>query len=233
MSKTLDRKYLSYAIDHDADYRAKNITHSGTGISFDVFHGEEELGHVNLNIPGKHNVLDAMACIVTGLSLGVSFEKMAAGLAAFHGAKRRFQTKGRVNGVWVVDDYAHHPTEIAATLKAAKETSPQRLICVFQPHRYSRTQLLHEEFGKAFVSADVLFVTDVYAAGEAPIPGISGKTIVDEVRRQAGQTVHYIEDRQEIAADLKEFVQPGDLVITMGAGNIYQTGEELVALLQK
>ena len=92
---------------------------------------------------------------------------------------------------------------------------------------------MHEEFGKAFVSADVLFVTDVYAAGEAPIPGISGKTIVDEVRRQAGQTVHYIEDRQEIAADLKEFVQPGDLVITMGAGNIYQTGEELVALLQK
>ena len=139
MAKNLDRKYITYAIDHEADYRAKNITHSGTGISFDVFHGEEELGHVDLNIPGRHNVLDAMACIVTGLSIGVSFEKMAAGLAAFHGAKRRFQTKGRVNGVWIVDDYAHHPTEIEATLKAAKETNPKRLICAFQPHRYSRS----------------------------------------------------------------------------------------------
>lgn len=232
MAKNLDRKYITYAIDHEADYRAKNITHSGMGISFDVFHGEEELGHVDLNIPGRHNVLDAMACIVTGLSIGVSFEKMAAGLAAFHGAKRRFQTKGRANGIWIVDDYAHHPTEIAATLKAAKETSPKRLICVFQPHRYSRTQLLHEEFGKAFVSADVLVLTDVYAAGEAPIPGISGQTIVDEVKRQSGQHVVYEPAREKLAAYLKDFVQLGDLVITMGAGDIYKTGEELVALLQ-
>ena len=233
MAKNLDRRYITYAIDHEADYRAKNVEHSGTGISFDVWHGEEKLGHVDLNIPGRHNVLDAMACIVTGLSLGVSFEKMAAGLAAFHGAKRRFQTKARINGVWIVDDYAHHPTEIAATLKAAKETSPKRLICVFQPHRYSRTQLLHEEFGRAFVSADVLLLTDVYAAGEAPIAGISGQTIVDEVKRQSGQQVIYEPARAKLAAFLKDFVQPGDLVITMGAGDIYKTGEELAAMLQE
>ena len=165
------------AIDEPADYQAKDIRAAGKGIQFDVYHGEEKLGHVTLNIPGRHNVLDAMACIVTGLSIGVPFEKMAEGLAAFHGAKRRFQTKGHEQGIWVVDDYAHHPTEIAATLKAAKETNPKRLICAFQPHRYSRTQLLHEEFGKAFVSADILVLTDVYAAGEAPIPGISGETI--------------------------------------------------------
>ena len=173
-----------------------------------------------------------MAAIVAGLQTGITVEQMAEGFLQFNGAKRRFQTKGRANGIWIVDDYAHHPTEIAATLKAAKETSPKRLICVFQPHRYSRTQLLHEEFGKAFVSADVLVLTDVYAAGEAPIPGISGQTIVDEVKRQSGQHVVYEPAREKLAAYLKDFVQPGDLVITMGAGDIYKTGEELVALLQ-
>lgn len=233
IARHIDRKYYSYAIDHEADYQARNILTTGKGISFDVVHGEEMLGHISLNIPGRHNVLDAMACLVTGLSIGVPFEKMAAGLAAFHGAKRRFQTKGRIDGVWIVDDYAHHPTEIAATLQAAKETKPARLICVFQPHRYSRTQLLHEEFGKAFRSADLLVLTDVYAAGEAPIEGISGETILQEVRRQSGQSVVYLPEREKLASYLKKEIQEGDLVITMGAGDIYKTGEELVELLQK
>ena len=165
--------------------------------------------------------------------MGVEFEKLAAGLAEFHGAKRRFQTKGRANGVWVVDDYAHHPTEIAATLKAAKELNPQRLVCVFQPHRYSRTQLLHEEFGKAFVSADLLILTDIYSAGEAPIEGINGETILNEVRKQSGQDVIYIPQRERLAKYLEEEAQDGDLIITMGAGDIYKTGEELVELLNK
>lgn len=233
IAKTVDRKYYTYAIDHEADYRAKNIKTGGKGIAFDVVHGEEELGHISLNIPGRHNVLDAMACIVTGLTMGVPFEKIAEGLAAFHGAKRRFQTKGRINGVWVVDDYAHHPTEIAATLKAAKETKPGRLICVFQPHRYSRTQLLHEEFGRAFASADLLILTDVYAAGEEPIDGINGETILREVRCQSGQDVVYLPDREKIARYLQEEVRDNDLVITMGAGDIYKTSEELVELLQE
>ena len=233
IARHIDRKYYSYAIDHEADYQARNILTTGKGISFDVVHGEEMLGHISLNIPGRHNVLDAMACLVTVLSIGVPFEKMAAGLAAFHGAKRRFQTKGRIDGVWIVDDYAHHPTEIAATLQAAKETKPARLICVFQPHRYSRTQLLHEEFGKAFRSADLLVLTDVYAAGEAPIEGISGETILQEVRRQSGQSVVYLPEREKLASYLQKEIQEGDLVITMGAGDIYKTGEELVELLQK
>ena len=233
IARHIDRKYYSYAIDHEADYQARNILTTGKGISFDVVHGEEMLGHISLNIPGRHNVLDAMACLVTGLSIGVPFEKMAAGLAAFHGAKRRFQTKGRIGGVWIVDDYAHHPTEIAATLQAAKETKPARLICVFQPHRYSRTQLLHEEFGKAFRSADLLVLTDIYAAGEAPIEGVSGETILQEVRRQSGQSVVYLPEREKLASYLQKEIQEGDLVITMGAGDIYKTGEELVELLQK
>lgn len=233
IAQNIDRKFYSYAIDHEADYQAKNVTANGKGIAFDVMHGKEELGHISLNIPGRHNVLDAMACIVTALSIGVPFAKVAEGLAAFHGAKRRFQTKGRVDGVWIVDDYAHHPTEIAATLKAAKETKPERLICVFQPHRYSRTQLLHDEFGKAFAAADLLILTDIYAAGEAPIAGISGETILNEVRRQSGQDVIYLPSREKIASYLKEEVKEGDLIITMGAGDIYKTGEELVDLLNK
>ena len=232
IARNIDRRYYTYAIDHEADYRAKNIKTGGKGIAFDVVHGEEELGHISLNIPGRHNVLDAMACVVTALTMGVPFAKIAEGLAAFHGAKRRFQTKGRINGVWVVDDYAHHPTEIAATLKAAKETNPGRLICAFQPHRYSRTQLLHEEFGRAFASADLLVLTDVYAAGEKPIEGVSGETILREVRRQSGQDVVYLPDREKVAKYLREEVRDNDLVITMGAGDIYKTSEELVDLLQ-
>ena len=196
-------------------------------------HGAETLGRVTLNIPGRHNVLDALACIVTGLSIGVPFEKMAAGLAAFHGAKRRFQTKGHVRGVWIVDDYAHHPTEIAATLKAARETAPKRLICAFQPHRCSRTQLLAKEFGTAFSDADLLVLTDVYSAGEAPIPGISGETIRAEVERQTGAHVIYVPRREDVAAKLAALAADGDLIITMGAGDIYRSGEELVALLEE
>ncbi len=233
MAKTLKTKAITYAIDNEADYTAKSIETGGTGIAFDVYHGEDRLGHVALNIPGRHNVLDALACIVVGLSIGVPFEKLAAGLGDFHGAKRRFQTKGRIKGIWIVDDYAHHPTEIAATLKAAKETSPKRLICVFQPHRYSRTKLLGDEFGRAFVSADVLFLTDVYAAGEPPIEGVSGETIVRAVKEQTGRDAIYEPAKEKLAARLQDFVQEGDLIITMGAGDIYRTGEELVELLQK
>ena len=233
IAKTIDRKYYSYAIDYPADYQAKNIRTEGKGIAFDVVHGAETLGRVTLNIPGRHNVLDALACIVTGLSIGVPFPKMAAGLAAFHGAKRRFQTKGHVRGVWIVDDYAHHPTEIAATLKAARETAPKRLICAFQPHRYSRTQLLAKEFGRAFVSADILVLTDVYSAGEAPIPGISGETIRAVVERQTGAHVIYVPRREDVATKLAALAADGDLIITMGAGDIYRSGEELVALLEE
>ena len=163
----------------------------------------------------------------------VSVEQMAKGLAAFHGAKRRFQTKGREKGIWVLDDYAHHPTEIHTTLEAAKQTNPKRLICVFQPHRYSRTKLLHKEFGQAFRPADLLVLTDIYPAGEAPIEGIHGETILEEVVEQTGQKVTYIKERENVAEYLRSIVEEGDMVMTMGAGDIYKTGEELVELLKE
>ena len=229
----IERKYISYSIEHAADYQAVHIVPEGAGIAFDVQHGQENLGRVRLNIPGQHNVLDAMAAIVTGLSVGLTVPQIAAGLACFHGAKRRFETKGRVNGVWVVDDYAHHPTEIATTLTAALQTKPARLICAFQPHRYTRTQLLAKEFGRAFQAADILVLTDVYAAGEEPIPGVSGETILAEVTEQTGQNVTYIARREDVAGYLATVVRPGDLVMTMGAGNICQTGPELLARLEE
>lgn len=232
IAKTLGVKVISYAIDHEADYRAGKIEMHGAGVDFSVLHGNENLGRVRLNLPGRHNVLDALATVVTGLSIGLTVEQMAEGLALFHGAKRRFQTKGRVRDIWVVDDYAHHPTEVATTLLAARQTKPHRIICAFQPHRYSRTKLLANEFGGAFREADSLILTDIYSAGEAPIEGISGRTILDAVRQSTGQDVIYIPAREDVAAHLAAIAQPGDIILTMGAGDIWKTGEELVALLE-
>ena len=224
LAKELDRKIISYAIDHAADFTARNIRTTTKGIIFEAVRGEETLGNVKLAIHGRHNVLNALATIATALQVGVSFAKIAEGLSTFHGAKRRFQVKGRVRNVLVVDDYAHHPTEIAATLKAARETKPHKLICIFQPHRYSRTQLLLKEFGNAFREADELILTDVYSAGEEKISGVSGAT---------NQAVSYIPNRQDIAAAIKDQLSAGDLVIRMGAGDIYKTGEELLTLLKE
>ena len=233
LAKDIDRKIISYAIDHEADFTARNIRTTTKGIIFEVVRGEETLGKVQLSIHGRHNVLNALATIATALEVGVSFEKIAEGLSTFHGAKRRFQAKGRVRNILVIDDYAHHPTEITATLKAARETKPHKLICIFQPHRYSRTQLLLKEFGSAFKEADTLILTDVYSAGEEKISGVSGESILREVLQTTNQAVSYIPKREDIAAAIKDQLSPGDLVITMGAGDIYKTGEELLDLLKE
>lgn len=226
------RRVISYAIDREADYRAADIEAHGSIISFTVFERGVELGRVSLNIPGRHNVLNALACIAVARLAGGEFAQIQDALAGFHGAKRRFQTKGKERGVWVVDDYAHHPTEIAVTLTAARATNPKRLICVFQPHRYSRTNLLRAEFGACFAAADLLLLTDVYAAGEAPIPGVSGETLMEEVAKQTGQDAVYLPDRADLERYLAQHVRAGDLVITMGAGNILEVGETLVEQLK-
>ena len=226
------RRVVSYAIDTEADYRAADIETHGSVISFTVFERGTEMGRVSLNIPGRHNVLNALACIAVARLAGVDFVQIRDALAGFHGAKRRFQTKGKERGVWVVDDYAHHPTEIAVTLTAARATNPARLICVFQPHRYSRTQLLRAEFGGCFAAADLLLLTDVYAAGEAPIPGISGETLMEEVAEATGQDAVYLPERADLERYLAQHVRAGDLVITMGAGNILEVGEALVEQLK-
>ena len=237
----LDKKVISYAIDYPADFTAANIRADINGISFDVIRriqvdgevGKKFLGKVQLSIHGRHNVLNALATIAVALETGATFDKIVDGLKKFHGAKRRFETKARIKDIWIVDDYGHHPTEIAATLKAAHEAKPERIICIFQPHRYSRTKLLYKEFGGAFVDADFLILTDIYSAGEKKIDGISGETILNSVVETTNQEVLYVAEREKIAEYLIDLVRPGDLIITMGAGDIYKTGEELARLLNR
>lgn len=233
LAKDLGGKIISYAIDHEADFMARNIRTTTKGVTFEVTHGDKLLGKIQLAIHGRHNVLNALATIATALEVGVSFSKIAEGLKNFHGAKRRFQNKGRVQNILVVDDYAHHPTEIAATLKAAREIKPNKIVCIFQPHRYSRTQLLLKDFGGAFAEADMLILTDIYSAGEEKISGVSGESILQEVLSTTNQDVSYIPNREDIAAAIKDRLSSGDLVITMGAGDIYKTGEELLDLLKE
>lgn len=225
------RNIISYGIEN-GDYRAKNIITEAHETTFTVSYKGETLGEVKLLIPGLHNVRNALAAIAVTRALGGSFESAAAGLRNFHGAKRRFETKGKVNGIRIVDDYAHHPTEIASAIAAARQTKPGRLIVAFQPHRYSRTKLLAKEFGTAFQGADILLLSGVYSAGEDPIEGISGWTIYDSVVAQTGMKPVYVERRADVAGKLAKIVRPGDLVMTMGAGDIVNSGEELLNLLE-
>lgn len=234
MGNKINRKVISYGIDNEADFMANNIKTSVEGISFDVYKKGKNIGKIQLALHGKHNVLNSLAAIILALEAGVKFDKIAEALSKFHGAKRRFQTKGNLKKIWVVDDYGHHPSEIEATLKAAKETNRKRVICIFQPHRYSRTKLLLKKFGTAFYDADVLILTDVYSAGEKPIEGIDGESIVKEVKEnKKNKEVFYVKEREKIAQFLIDKLKEDDLVITMGAGDNYKTGEELIELLKK
>ncbi len=221
----LQRRFMTYGIDQAADYQAKNLHYDGGKLRFDVWHKHCRLGEAVLNVPGRHNALNALAAIAVSLHCGLSFSRITGALSRFHGAKRRFQTKGVAGGVWIVDDYAHHPTEINATLTAARDMGTHRVICLFQPHRYTRTQLLLDEYGTAFTKADLLIVTDVYSAGEDPIPGVSGGLIAEKVRQMTGQEVLYIPEIDDIVTYLQKNARPLDLVITMGAGDIYIAGE--------
>ena len=229
MAPGLNRRYISYGIDQPADYMAKSIHYEASKLIFDVVHQDKTIGTITLQKPGRHNVLNALATTIVALSCGIPFDAVASALSHFHGAKRRFQTKGFVGDVWIVDDYAHHPTEINATLTAARDMGTHRVVCLFQPHRYTRTKLLLEQYGSAFAKADKLIITDVFSAGEDPIPGVSGKIIADKVRETTGQDVIYVEDKNDLVGYLKENARPRDLVITMGAGDIYKVGEQYIA----
>jgi UDP-N-acetylmuramate--alanine ligase len=227
----LDKPYITYALHNEADYTVKNIRNKGVQSLFDVYYQGRLLGEMEINVPGMHNIANSLAAIAVGRYVGLSLEEIRQSLQQFRGAKRRFQTKGEIDGVWVVDDYAHHPTEIRSALLAARQTQPKRLVAVFQPHRYTRTKFLQEEFGKAFTAADVIILTDIYAAGEQPIPGITGETLAGEVERQ-GRSVIYIKNREDIPDYLYSIASSGDLIMTIGAGNIWQAGERLVDKLR-
>jgi UDP-N-acetylmuramate--alanine ligase len=202
----------------------------GFGASFDVIRGGETLGSIRLPVPGRHSVYNGLAAIAVGLELDVPFRTIASALRRFRGVDRRFQRRGEAFGATVIDDYGHHPTEIAATLGAVREGFGARTVVVFQPHRYSRTQALLEEFGRAFYLADHVVVTDIYRAGETPIEGLDGAVVADALVRHGHRSAVHEPDLDKIPGMLRETVQPGDVVLTLGAGDVWKVGEGLVKL---
>lgn len=226
------KRYMTYGLSSQADVRATHVKHDGFQTSFVAHYKGYRLGEVSFPMPGPHNVLNAMACIAIAMELDVPFSAIQEGFAKFGGVGRRFTVKGEPKGVMVVDDYGHHPAEIKATLAAARHGWPERrIIAAFQPHRYTRTHELFNDFVTAFYDADVLILTDVYAAGEQPIEGATAQHLSEEIRRHGQKDVTCIGNRELIPEHLAGIVKEGDIVITLGAGNIWQQGEALVKIL--
>lgn len=222
-----NQSYITYGLNEQADYTVQNIQIQGTNTAVDVYYQGQLLGKLELQVPGMHNLVNALAAVAVGREAGLDFADIANALGEFRGVSRRFQTMGDVLGVRIVDDYAHHPTEIHATLNAARSAGFQRVVAVFQPHRYSRTKFLYKEFGKVFGPADEIIINDIYAACELPIEGVSANLIVDEIEKNEGRSVHYIPTLEDTVDYLAEHVQPGDIVLTMGAGNVWTVGTKL------
>lgn len=221
------KRFMTYGLATQADIYATDIVHSAEATSFKVHDREGLLGDISLQMPGRHNVLNALATIAVARELGLSFARIAEGFNGFGGVQRRFQILTTTNDVMVVDDYGHHPVEVKATLAAARAGwSERRVVAVFQPHRYSRTQALFEDFTTAFYDADHLVVMDIYAAGEDPIPEISAESLVSGISNHGHRDVHYCHDQDTVLEHLEAEVRPGDLVITLGAGSIWQVAKE-------
>lgn len=233
VAKKSGKECIFYGLGKENLVRAENIKFDSLSLSYELVFKEKKLGEVRLKVPGFHNLQNSLAAAAVGLSMGIDFEKIKKGLNSFSGVRRRFEFKGEVNGVTVIDDYAHHPSEVEATLKAAALQDFSRVVCVFQPHRFSRTSFLYREFARAFDLADFLILTDVYPAGEKPLPGVTGKLILDALLEerpdfQVAYTPSLIQARQLLC----ERVKPGDLVLTVGAGDVTLLGEDFLRALE-
>ncbi|MBX3244947.1 MAG: UDP-N-acetylmuramate--L-alanine ligase [Acidobacteria bacterium] len=231
----IKRRRVTYGLTAQADISAHNIVYDEDFSStFTVWRGTEVLGDVRLSVPGQHNVYNALAATAVALELEIPFEKIAEAFAGFKNANRRFQTKGEANGVLVVDDYGHHPTEILATLSAAKNgATGRRTVVVFQPHRYSRTKELMDEFALAFNNADVLYVLDIYPASEEPIEGITAEALTENIKKYGHKDATYIGELDAAADIVVETLKEGDIVITLGAGTVTRLSDEILDKLKK
>ncbi len=222
----VSKKVVTYGISKQANYRLTRVEKEGVSLRFVPIRFDEELEPVTLNIPGVHNALNALAALAVCSELGVPYESIRKGLSSFSGVARRFEVKGEVDGVTVVDDYGHHPEEIKNTIATARDVfGERRLIVVFQPHRYTRTRDLFREFTMAFNDADLLLVMDIYAAGEDPIPGVTGESIFEGIREHGHRDVRFLPTIDEVIEFLRENARPGDVILTLGAGNVYKAGE--------
>ncbi|OGC23783.1 UDP-N-acetylmuramate--L-alanine ligase [candidate division WOR-1 bacterium RIFOXYB2_FULL_42_35] len=228
--KRVKARFLTYGLKGDVSLSAAEVQYKHFGSNFTLLHDGKNVGKVELSVPGWQNVLNSLAVFAVGFEFGLSFAAIAAALSSFIGARRRFQTVGSFHEISVIDDYAHHPTEVRATLSAARLGWPgRRIICIFQPHRYSRTMLLKDQFAQAFGDADKIIITGIYAASEKPISGITGKTIADAIK---GKDVKYIPRKEKIPEYLMQEIKDGDMVLTLGAGDIYTIGKEIFSRLK-
>ena len=224
----LRRRIITYGLTPQAEVRGEDLKFEGFHTEYTAVWRDQHLGAIRLQLPGLHNVRNSLAALAVGLELEIPFFHIQTGLRAFTGVHRRFEIKADVGGILVVDDYAHHPTEIRATLQAARQGWKRRVIAVFQPHLYSRTRDFYRDFGQSFFDADLLIVTDVYPALEDPIPGVTGEWIANAARSLGHRQVVYIPDKEEVPDYLRGIVREGDLVVTMGAGDIWKAGEALI-----
>jgi UDP-N-acetylmuramate--alanine ligase len=227
------KRYLTYGLSSQADFYATEIRMRQGRTSFLAHYQGKELGRISFRMPGRHNVLNALAVVAVAMELAVPFQTIVGGFRNFGGVQRRFQVRDEVAGVMLVDDYGHHPAEIRATLAAAKSGWKKRIVAVFQPHRFTRTKALFEDFLTAFYQADKLLVTDIYAAGEAPIEGVDAEALTVGIRNHGHRDVSYCATLEEAAALLDEQVEGGDMVITLGAGNVNQVCDLLSEKLRK
>jgi UDP-N-acetylmuramate--alanine ligase len=231
----IKRRRVTYGMTTQADVSGHDIKFdSNFGSTFTVWHGSQVLGEIHLPVPGKHNVYNALAATAVALELEIPFEKITEALALFKNANRRFQQKGEVDGILVIDDYGHHPTEILATLAAARNSSgTRRTVVVFQPHRYTRTQELLSEFSLAFNNADVVYVLDIYAASEQPIEGVTADALTENIKKFGHKNAVYLGDIESAAERIVPQLQAGDLVITLGAGTVTRLADEILAKLRE
>ena len=231
---SIKKRTITYGLTPQAELFGENVFWKDGRVYFTVRNREGELGPIDVAPPGLHNVYNALAVVAIGIELELPFAKIQSALRSFGGVQRRMQKKGEVAGITVIDDYGHHPTEIRATLAAIKKAWPEkRLIVCFQPHRYTRTKGLLKEFQTCFHRADVLVMSEIYAASEQPIPGVSGRSLLAAVIQHGQRQTHYIAAVEGMAEELLPMLGEGDLVLTLGAGNIVKVGEELVDLLRR
>lgn len=225
----MTRRVVTYGTDPKAKLRAERIMVDTTGSAFEVIETGVSLGRIHLAVPGKHNILNSLAAVAVGRELGIPFDQIANGLQGFEGVGRRMELKGESGGITVIDDYGHHPTEIRATLSGLKERYPQRrLVVVFQPHRYTRTQALYKEFSESFDHADRVYLMDIYAAGEKPIKGVSTDLILKPLKKNHPASEHL--PASVTPEKFREQLRAGDVVLTLGAGDVWKWGEQLLQI---
>lgn len=227
----LNRRLITYGLSTQSDIRATKISFGLNHSLFTVEAFGKKLGEVKVNLLGLHNVRNTLATVAVGIEMGMDFDDIAQGIEAFKGVFRRFQVIGEREGILIVDDFAHHPTEVTATLEGARMGYDRKIIAVFQPHLYSRTKLFADDFGKSFLNSDTLIITSIYPAREAPIEGVTGELVAQAAKDYGHRDVHYIPNRDEIPFKLKEIAKAGDMVLTLGAGNVNVVAEEFYKIL--